>query len=1074
MKTGKLLPLFILLALTASRLVGLAQTAVLIEGFETAFPEYNGWSVGDANPAGSYAYWNDVDINFGGEGAHTGNWKGYCAGFGFGGSSASPIYQNEMAAFMEKTIDLRGYSAATLRFWHKLPSVESCCDLAGVWVGGTRVWSDSNPTTAWTETAVDLTAQVGAVRPLRFEFTSDGTATAEGWYLDDILVTGFAVPVNDLCSGAIALTSGVPWTMETSGAGSTGEPAPECQGNFGKGVWFRHVAPASGALAISTCGSGFDTVLQVFEGNCERLQPVPNGCNDDHGPGCGGSQASVTISARAGTPYYILAGGYGGQGGTLTIVTRDAEPPNLVCPGILVTNTLRTTCDRPIAYGVSATDNQDPNPLVVCFPPDGTVFAVGTNSVHCMATDAAGNSRSCDFLVIVEDRVAPQITCPTNVVVQTDIYQCHAANVHYSAVFTDNCGLVSSGFVPLPPVTLPKGVWPITAYAVDAAGNSNVCVFTVTVLDREAPIPQPPGNRIVECGTPWEIVTPPATDNCDGTDLIVTTVVNTVSAGCGRVHTVQWTFTDSSGNQAQLGQTITETDTTVPVIMCASNRVVECGFPWTFDTPVATDTCDSNVTVRVLSTVTNAGCCGTFTAIRTWEARDACGNAATCLQTVSVVDTTAPWLTLPPLVGAQTDPGQCSSRNVQFGNVSALDNCDDSVVVACFPTNGATFPAGITMVLCSASDGSGNTRQGAFNVLVLDPEPPQIACPPDLIAYTDPGACHKTNVTYTVTAADNCPGGVAWCEPPSGSTFPRGTNVVRCTARDPSGNTNRCAFTVIILGFDPICTSLSSLPLGAIRSGQAYLNTNDGSLHLTDAVNSQQGTLLLPASRPLGSFRAAFKALVGDPTSAEPADGFSFCLGSDLSSSFGEEGSGTGLIVSFDTFRNAGEEAPAIDLKWGGATFARAPKRIITGSPATFVDVFIELTPAGEVTVNYGGDVVHHAVPVPGYSPIPGNAWFGFGARTGSLNAKHWIDDLCVNDDGACAPPRLTITRSNSLVTVTWPRLAEDWLLEWTNVLPKVVAPWPRIPPPYQTNGSKLQFTEPAPAGNKFFRLHKP
>ena len=33
---------------------------------------------------------------------------------------------------------------------------------------------------------------------------------------------------------------------------------------------------------------------------------------------------------------------------------------------------------------------------------------------------------------------------------------------------------------------------------------------------------------------------------------------------------------------------------------------------------------------------------------------------------------------------------------------------------------------------------------------------------------------------------------------------------------------------------------------------------------------------------------------------------------------------------------------------------------------------------------------------------------------------------------------------------------------------------WTGIPPPYQTNGAFLEFTETVPAGNKFYRLHKP
>lgn len=47
-------------------------------------------------------------------------------------------------------------------------------------------------------------------------------------------------------------------------------------------------------------------------------------------------------------------------------------------------------------------------------------------------------------------------------------------------------------------------------------------------------------------------------------------------------------------------------------------------------------------------------------------------------------------------------------------------------------------------------------------------------------------------------------------------------------------------------------------------------------------------------------------------------------------------------------------------------------------------------------------------------------------------------------------------------------------LLQATNALPSVAAPWAVIPPPYLTNGPNLQFIEAAPVGHKFNRLHKP
>jgi len=77
---------------------------------------------------------------------------------------------------------------------------------------------------------------------------------------------------------------------------------------------------------------------------------------------------------------------------------------------------------------------------------------------------------------------------------------------------------------------------------------------------------------------------------------------------------------------------------------------------------------------------------------------------------------------------------------------------------------------------------------------------------------------------------------------------------------------------------------------------------------------------------------------------------------------------------------------------------------------------------------------------------------------------------------GAESPgvPLLSVELSDGAVIVSWPWPAPGWVLESTNALPSGSVEWPQIPPPYQTNGANLQVTDPAPTGNKFYRLHKP
>ena len=56
-----------------------------------------------------------------------------------------------------------------------------------------------------------------------------------------------------------------------------------------------------------------------------------------------------------------------------------------------------------VDFTVTATDDDDPNPLVVCAPPSGSFFPLGGTDVWCTATDDAGNrSEPVHFTVWVQ------------------------------------------------------------------------------------------------------------------------------------------------------------------------------------------------------------------------------------------------------------------------------------------------------------------------------------------------------------------------------------------------------------------------------------------------------------------------------------------------------------------------------------------------------------------------------------------------------------------------------------------------------------------------------------------------
>ena len=171
---------------------------------------------------------------------------------------------------------------------------------------------------------------------------------------------------------------------------------------------------------------------------------------------------------------------------------------------------------------------------------------------------------------------------------------------------------------------------------------------------------------------------------------------------------------------------------------------------------------------------------------------------------------------------------------------------------------------------------------------------------------------------------------------------------------------------------------------------------DSGCLHLTEAAGTLAGAFVLNDLMPghaVGGFSARFLLRIGNG-SANPADGFSFNLASDLvdgTSASAEEGVGTGLSVCIDNYDNGGGEAPALDVKYQNGVLGHVPFAKINST--RWIEMVIDLKTGGLLTVRYDGTNVCTDLPT-GFAPIQGR--FGLYARTGGEYETHWLDDLSI------------------------------------------------------------------------------
>ena len=456
-------------------------------------------------------------------------------------------------------------------------------------------------------------------------------------------------------------------------------------------------------------------------------------------------------------------------------------------------------------------------------------------------SDASNNSSTASFNISTGSNTATcNLTCPSNFTVDADTTENGVRGAHVTfpdAASTGTCGVITA--TPASGSFFPVGT---TVVSVSSEQGDGGCTFAITVVDSTS------GNVSIKCPANK---TANADNSCQATVDVgtpTTTGDNVTVSGSrsdGRpltdpfptgTTTVTWTayshdtpapWDDEEAHRtgsASCAQTVTVNDVTPPVIVTAPQTASADGscqavVPDFTATATVTDNCacagDDNSEVcasRATLTVTQDPAPGTVVGLGshtiTLTANDGssnnngAGNTATVTTTFTVNDTTAPAITPPANIPAYTGPGATScDTQVNPGTATATDNCGTPSISR--SPSGNTFPVGTTTVTWTATDAAGYSSTATQTVTVIDNTPPTIAAPPNVTAYTGPGAtsCGTTVSLGTPVASDNC--SVTVTRSPAGNTFPVGTTTVTWTATDPAGNTATATQAVTVIDNTP-------------------------------------------------------------------------------------------------------------------------------------------------------------------------------------------------------------------------------------------------------------------------------
>ncbi len=475
------------------------------------------------------------------------------------------------------------------------------------------------------------------------------------------------------------------------------------------------------------------------------------------------------------------------------------------------------------------------------------------------AEDACGNSTQCMQIITVDDQTPPTLTTPSDVTVSCE--ESIDPDIRGWASAVDQCSfdmitpdyhdeLASQSCANTKVI---NRIW----VATDACGNSSSSVQVITVQDLTAPqITTEATDGQVQCSDNAEAAYQTwlsnyggasAQDNCGTVTWTDNHDSQSFTSGCNPQVTVTFTATDECGNSSTTSAVFTYVDTTPPTIACHGDIEVYAGFTVADATldATATDNCNAiTYSYELNGAESGSGSTlygHTFSAAGnvnvTWTATDACGNSATCTFVVHVVGNGSELFGIECTGISQDrtmDAGSCyyTVQGDEFDQI-LNDDCPDATLwvvvdgdsLGVTTLDGVQLSAGNHEIAWHISDNCGNNVQCSFTVRVTDDQIPTAICKNATIYLDNSGSATLSSSDVETTFSDNC----AYTVVLSRTAYDCsnvGTNVVKVTVTDNSGNTASCSSIVTVVDNTPPSITCPA-------SVTVYANANDCGANLT-------------------------------------------------------------------------------------------------------------------------------------------------------------------------------------------------------------------------------------------------
>ncbi len=516
-----------------------------------------------------------------------------------------------------------------------------------------------------------------------------------------------------------------------------------------------------------------------------------------------GTGATLTFPVGTTKIPYTWSDGIGNDSTEyITVIVVENVPPVAKCKPGVITLPLNAQGNATLTTAMvdnGSTDNCNLDSLYLSATAFNCTNLVGNITVTLTAEDAVGNTSTCTATVDVVDNIAPQVLCPGNKTVTTNM-GCQAfgiAGIDMNLVmantpllpgqYSDNCsgttvawqlsGVTTgsgSGSVPLG-TGFNKGVTTVTYTVTDASGNNAVCNFSISVTDNTPPAWSGTGQgpattisanaNIGGCLAQVSWVEPTFTDAC--TPPVTVTKTHTPGAFFNfGTTTVTYTALDGVGNATTHTFNVVVVDTQAPVANCKNiNAYLNTGGTVTVTAPQVNNLSTDNCFFTFTSPSATYNCTNLGPNNYTLQITDGSGNTATCVSVVTVIDTLKPVA----LCNAIPTINLNASGLFQLAATAVNNNSTDNTFPLCalsyaIAVDGGSFgPAfdfdcsflGNRVLTLRVTDAAGNTATCSQVVLVKDVTPPTFTAPANVTINCQASTAPANTGTFS-NLDDNC------------------------------------------------------------------------------------------------------------------------------------------------------------------------------------------------------------------------------------------------------------------------------------------------------------------------------